>query len=99
MRLQGVLGDWAEHSAGSAQVVEPLGAAAPAAPSVPSSFTAAEAPAQARSPANEVVDDWPILREGEGGKLASNCTEHVHGFMASRLLRLDMEAMAHDANQ
>ena len=80
MLLQGVLGDQADHGAGAAQAAEPLGAAAPAPTSTPSSFAAAEAPTQAPSAAAEELDDWPILREGEGGKLVSDCAVHADGF-------------------
>ncbi|CAL5223600.1 g6139 [Coccomyxa viridis] len=65
----GVLDDGANYSAGSAPAAKPLVSSAPAAPSTSSSFAAAEAPISAPYSSDEELKDWPILREGEGGKL------------------------------
>ena len=70
MLLQGVLDDGAKYGTGSAAgAAEPLSPPAPAAPSMPSGFPAAEAPMRAPYSSDEELNDWPILREGEGGKL------------------------------
>ena len=86
--LQGVLDDGANYSAGSAPAAKPLVSSAPAAPSTSSSFAAAEAPISAPYSSDEELKDWPILREGEGGKLVISCALTVFYVLIGCLLQL-----------
>lgn len=70
MVLQGVLGDDGDQSAGSAPAAESHGPPTSDASSMPSSSAAPE-PVQSRPSSDEDLNDWPILREGEGGKLVT----------------------------
>ena len=70
MVLQGVLGDEGDQIAGSAPAAESHGPPTSDASSMPSSSAATE-PVHSRPPSDEDLNDWPILREGEGGKLVT----------------------------
>ncbi len=103
--LQGVLDDKASYSAGSAPAAEPLSSPAPAAPSMPSSFPDAEAPLRAPYSSDEELNDWPILREGEGGKLVNlpalnllTCCPHAFYTSIRSTGASDTEGVARDAD-
>ena len=87
------------------QLQRPLSSPAPAAPSMPSSFPDAEAPLRAPYSSDEELNDWPILREGEGGKLVNlpalnllTCCPHAFYTSIRSTGASDTEGVARDAD-